>query len=259
MSALTAIRATLKAAVTIAFFLMSSAGENVAHAVEIKVLSGNGGRAAVTELCSQFERATGHKVIIRFEVNAELKRKIEAGETFDVAILNPLVLDDLIKQGKIVSGTRVDIGWAGLGVAVRAGAPKPDVSSVEAFKRTLLNAKSIAFPWEGASGIYFANLLVRLGIAEDMKPKLKPMPAEDTVEVVARGEADIVVVIASRIVDVPGVEAAGLLPSELQTSIGIAAGVSSNASEPAAAKVLTQFFTSPAAALIIKAKGLNPP
>jgi molybdate transport system substrate-binding protein len=259
MSTLSAIRAILTPAIAIAFLLMFPAERNVAHAVEIKVLSGNGGRAAVNELCSRFERTTGHKVMIRFEVNAELRRKIEAGETFDVAILNPPVLDALIKQGKIAAGTRADIGSAGLGVAVRAGAPKPDIGSVEAFKRTLLNAKSVAYPGEGASGIYFAGLLDRLGIAEDMKAKLKPMPAEDTVEVVARGEAEIVVVIASRIFNVPGVELVGPLPAELQTSIGIAAAVGATAKEPEAAKALIQFFTAPAAAAVLKAKGLNSP
>ena len=226
---------------------------------EIKVLSGNGGRAAVVELGSRFERATGHKVMIRFEVNAELQRKIAAGEAFDVAILNPPVLDDLIRQGRIAAGTRADIGSAGLGVAVRAGAARPDIGSVEAFKRTLLDAKSVAFPGAGASGVYFVGLLRRLGIAEPMQPKLMPMPAEDTVEVVARGDAEIVVVIASRIVDVPGVDLVGLLPSELQTTIGIAAGISATAKEPAAAAALIRFFTAPAAAPVLKAKGLTPP
>ena len=253
------IKAALTPAKAISFVLMVLAGGGIGHAVELNVLSGNGGRAAVIELGSQFERATGHTLVIRFEVNAELKRKIQAGETFDVAILNPPVLDDLIKQGKIAAGTRADIGSAGLGVAVRSGAPKPDISSVEAFKRALLDAKSVAFPGEGASGIYFVNLLDRLGITEHMKPKLKPMPAEDTVEVVARGDAELVVVIASRIVDVPGVDLVGSLPSELQTTIGIAAGVSTTAKEPAAANALIQFFTAPAAVPVLKAKGLTPP
>ncbi|MFL5063628.1 MAG: substrate-binding domain-containing protein, partial [Xanthobacteraceae bacterium] len=144
------------------------------HAAELKVLSGNGARAAVRELASQFERASGHKVALRFEVNAELKRKIEAGETFDVAILNPPVIEDLIKQGKIVAGTRADIGRAGLGVAVRAGAPKPDIGSVEAFKQALLAAKSIAYidpAAGGSSGIYVSGLLDKLGIAADVKAK----------------------------------------------------------------------------------------
>ena len=252
------IRVAVTTATALLFAVMILAETNTANAAEIKVLSGNGGRAAVSELASRFERATGHKVMIRFEVNAALKRKIEAGEPFDVAILNPPVLDELIKQGRI-AGTRADIGSAGLGVAVRAGAAKPDISSVDAFKRALLNAKSVAFPGEGASGIYFTRLLDRLGIAEPMQPKLRPMPAEDTVEVVARGEADMVVVIASRIVDVPGVDLVGPLPAELQTTIGIAAGVSAAAKEPAAAKALIEFFTAPAALPVIRAKGLTPP
>jgi molybdate transport system substrate-binding protein len=245
--------------VALTFLLMVLAGGSVVHAAEIKVLSGNGGRAAVSELSARFERASGHKVTIHFEVNAAIKRKIEAGEPFDVAVLNPPVLDELIKQGKVVAGTRADIGTAGLGVAVRAGAAKPDISSVDAFKRALLNVKSVAFPGEGASGIYFTRLLDRLGIAEPMKGKLRPMLAEDTVEVVARGEADMVVVIASRSVDVPGVDLVGPLPAELQTTIGIAAGVSAAAKEPAVAKALIEFFTAPAALPVIRAKGLTPP
>lgn len=256
MKALSGISRLLTLAISFFSILQATGGD--AHAVEIRVLSGNGGRAAVRELCSQYERATGNKIMLRFEVNAELKRKIADGEAFDVAILNPPVLDALIQQGKIAAGTRSDIGSAGLGVAVRAGAPKPDISSVAAFKRTLLDAKSVAFPEKGASGIYFTKLLDRLGITEDMKPKLKPMPAEDTVEIVARGEAELVVVIASRIFDVPGVELVGPLPSELQTFIGIAAGVSSNTSEPEAAKALVRFLSAPAAAPILKAKGIDP-
>ena len=252
-----AVRAAWTTAIAIAMLRIFCADGGVARAAEIKVLSGNGGRAAVIELCAQFERATGHKVMIRFEVNAELKRKIEAGETFDVAILNPPVLDDLIKRG-MVAGARADIGSAGLGAAVRAGAPRPDIGSVEAFKRALLAAKSVAFPGEGASGIYFVGLLDRLGIAAEMKPKLRPMPAEDTVEVVARGEAELVVVIASRIVDVPGVELVGLLPAELQTSIGISAGVGAAAKEPAAARALIRFLTAPEAARVLAAKGVTP-
>jgi molybdate transport system substrate-binding protein len=242
---------------TLAAALLAGA-VTTAQAAELKVVSGNGARAAVQELCAQFERTSGHKVSLRFEVNAALKRKIEAGETFDVAILNPPVLDDLIRQGKVVAGTRADIGRAGLGVAVRAGAQKPDIGSVDAFRRALLAAKSVAYPGEGASGIYFVGLLDRLAIAAEMKPKLKPMAAEDTVEVVARGEADMVVVVSSRIFDVNGVEPVGPLPAELQTMIGFAAGMGAAAREPDAAKVLIRFLTAPEAAPVLKAKGVQP-
>ena len=142
---------------------------STAQAAELKVLSGNGAKAAVRELCTQFERATGNKINLHFEVNADLKKKIEAGEAFDVAVLNPPVIDALIKDGKIVAGSRADIGRAGLGVAVRKGAPKPDISSVEAFKRTLLAAKAVAYPGKGASGIYFVSLLDRMGIKAEMQ------------------------------------------------------------------------------------------
>ena len=227
------------------------------QAAELKVVSGNGARAAVQELCRQFERTTGHRIALHFGVNAALHRKIEAGETFDVAILNPPVLDALIKQGKIV-GPRADIGRAGLGVAVRTGAPKPDIGSVDAFRRALLAANAVAFPGEGASGRYFVSLVDRLGIAAEMKSRLKPMEAEDTVEVVARGEADMVVVVASRIYDVQGVDAVGPLPAELQTMIGFATGLGAAAKETEAGQALIRFLTAPGAAPVLKAKGVEP-
>lgn len=229
-----------------------------AQAADIKVLSGNGARAAVSELGARFERASGHKVTIRFEVNPEVKRKIDAGESFDVAILNPPVLDDLIKQGKIVRDTRAVIGRSGIGVAVREGAVKPDISTVAAFRRTLLNAKSVAYPEEGASGRYFVGLVDRLGIAAAMKPKMRPMPAAYNVEMVARGEVELVVVVASRISGVPGVQLVGRIPQELQTWIGFTGGVASGAREPEAARELLKFFTAPAAASVLKAVGVEP-
>ena len=235
-----------------------SAVSGAARLVEIKVLSGNGARAAVSELGGQFERATGHKVTIRFEVNPSVRRKIEAGEPFDVAVLNPPVLDALIKNGKIIADTRAVLGRCGIGVGIRAGAPKPDISTIDAFKRTLLKAKSVAYPGEGASGIYFASLVDRLGISAEMKSRLQPMPGEYNVEVVADGEVELVVVVASRISGVPGVELAGLIPQELQTWIGFTAGIGSGAKEPEAARSLIQFFTAPAAASVLRSMGIEP-
>jgi molybdate transport system substrate-binding protein len=228
------------------------------HAAELRVLSGNGAKAAVQELCAQFERATGNTIKLHFEVNADLKRKIEAGEAFDVAVLNPPVIDALIKGGRLAAGSRADIGRSGLGVAVRQGASKPDIGTVEAFKRTLLAAKAVAYPGKGASGIYFVSLLDRLGIKAEMQGKLKPMTAEDTVEVVARGEADMVVVVATRITGVPGVDLVGPIPAELQTKIGFAAGLSASAKERDAARALIRFLTAPAAAPTLRANGVDP-
>lgn len=229
-----------------------------AQAGELKVLSGNGAKAAVRELCRQFAQASGNKVDVHFEVNADLRKKIERGEAFDVAVLNPPVIDALTNEGKLVAGSSADIGRAGLGVAVRAGAKKPDISSVEAFKRTLLAAKAVAYPGKGASGLYFVSLVDRMGIKAEMQGKLKPMAAEDTVEVVARGDADMVVVVATRITDVAGVDYVGPIPDELQTRIGFAAGLSSSAREPELGRTLIKFLTTPAAAATLKAKGVDP-
>ena len=229
-----------------------------AQAAEIRVLSGNGARAAVTELAARFEKATGHRVSIHFEVNPAVKRRIEAGEDFDVAVLNPPVLDDLIRQGRIAGETRAVLGRSGIGVGVREGAPRPDISTVAAFKRTLLDARSVAFPGEGASGKYFVSVVEKLGMAAEMKSRMRPMPAEYNVEMVARGEADLVVVVASRISGVPGVVLLGPIPQELQTWIGFTAGASAAAKEPAAARAMIRFFTAPAAAIVLRAMGVEP-
>lgn len=230
---------------------------SAAEAVEIKVLSGNGAKAAVRELCTQFEKSTGNTIELRFGVNVDVKEKIKSGERFDVVVGNPPIVDALIQDGTVV-GPRADIGRSGLGVAVRAGAAKPDIATVDAFKRTLLAAKAVAYPGRGASGIYFVSLLDRMGIKVEMQGKLKPMEAEDTVEVVARGEADMVVVVATRISDVPGVDMVGPIPEELQTKIGFAAGLGASAKEPEVAKALIRFLTAPAAAATLRAKGVDP-
>ena len=224
----------------------------------LKVLSGNGPRAAVRELCAQFARATGHAVDLQLDVNPEVVRRGVAGEAFDVAVGNPSTIEQLIAAGKVVAGSRADIGSAGLAVAVRSGAVKPDISSVEAFKRTLLAAKAVAFPAHGASGLYFVGLVDRLGLAAQMQGKLKPMAAEDCVEVVARGEADMVVVVATRIVGVAGVDVVGPIPEELQTKIGFSAGLGAATKEPDAAKALIRYLSSPEAAPTLKAKGVEP-
>jgi molybdate transport system substrate-binding protein len=227
-------------------------------AAEIKVLSGNGARAAVAELAARFERASGRQVNVEFHVNPEVKAKIEAGEAFDVAVLNPPVLDELIKQGKVVAGTRAVIGRAGIGVGIRAGAPKPDISSLAGFRRTLLNAKSVAYPADGASGKYFVSLVDRLGIAAEMKPKLRPMPGDYNVEVVADGEAELVVVVASRISGVRGVALVGRIPEELQTWIGFTAGVAAAAKQPEAARALVRFLVAPEAEPVLRSMGIEP-
>jgi molybdate transport system substrate-binding protein len=226
-------------------------------AADLKVLSGNGARAAVLELAARFDKATGNRTTVEFAVNPETRAKIEAGQPFDVAVLNPPQLDALIKQKLIATDTRTVLGRAGIGVGIRAGAPKPDISTVDAFKRTLLGAKAVAYPGEGASGKYFVSVVERLGIAEQMKPRMKPMPAEYNVEVVATGAADLVVVVASRISGVPGVQFVGGIPAELQTWIGFTAGASPASRNPDAARALLRFFTTPDAAAVLKSTGIE--
>ena len=229
-----------------------------AGAVELKLLSGNGSRPAVIELTAQFEKATGHKVNVEFFVNPTVKKKVEEGEYFDVTVLNPPVLDELINQGKVVAATRGVIGRIGLGAAIKQGAPRPDISTVEGFKRALLASKKVAYPGEGASGVYFASLVERLGLSAQMKDKMMPMPGEYNVEVVADGGADIVVAVASRIYGVKGVDMIGMIPDELQTWIGFATGVSATSKQGEAARALAKFYTAPEAAKVLVPMGIEP-
>jgi len=250
----------MKTSTLIARSLLAGLGffAHVAQAVELKVLSGNGSRPAVIALTKQFEQATGHKVTVDFFVNPDVKKKIEAGEYFDVTVLNPPVLDDLIKQGKVAANSRAVIGRIGLGAAIKSGAPQPDISTVEGFKKTMLSINSVAYPGDGASGIYFVSLLDRMGIGAEMKPKLRPMSGEYNVEVVATGTVDMVVVVASRIYGVPGVDMLGLIPKELQTWIGFATGVNPQSKHAEAARALTKFLSTPPADAVLKPIGIEP-
>ena len=171
------------AAVAVALGLTTTA----ARQAGITVLSGNGARVAVAELARQFEQKTGRTVTVTFAVNPEVQRRIEAGAACDVAILNPPVLDALIAQRKVVAGSRVVLGRSGIGMGMREGAPTPDISTVDTFKRTLLYATSIVYPGEGASGTYFVSLVDRLGLSSQLKSKMRPMPGEYNVEIVAEG------------------------------------------------------------------------
>jgi molybdate transport system substrate-binding protein len=177
--------------------LLVLAGFQTAAASEIKVLSTPTMKTAIDELRPQFERMSGHTLIVVFDGVAGLKRQIEAGEAFDVAILLPPAIDDLMKQGKVAAGTRTDIARTAVGVGIRTGAPRPDISSVDAFKRSLLGAKSISYSPDSASSAYFVSLIDRLAIAAEVKPLLKPAPGGRVVEAVANGDADLVVITTS--------------------------------------------------------------
>jgi molybdate transport system substrate-binding protein len=246
---------TVVAAAKIAFLFLLA--QSVAQAAEVKLLSGAGFRSVMTELAPQFERTTGHKIAATFDSTGALQRQINAGESFDVLLIGPELVGDLGKQGKIAPGSSMDVARAGLGLAVRAGSPKPDISSVDAFKRALLNVKSVSYVGEGQSGVYFVGLLDRLGIGEQVKPKLKSMRPADVVKAGASGEADLVVFLIPEIVAERGVDLVGPFPAEIQTHIGFTAGVSAAAKEPEAGKALVNFLKSDAAVQVIKAKGME--
>ena len=209
-------------------------------------------------LSDLLNRSLGETVEVRFAIAPDLWPIEADAAQFDVAILNPPVLDDLITQRKIVAATRTVLGRSGIGVAIREGAPKPDISTVAAFTRTLLNARTVAYPGEGASGRYFVSVVDRLGLTEKMQSKMRPMPGEYNVEVVARGEVEMVVVVASRISGVPGVQLVGRIPQELQTWIGFTGGLGAAAREPEAALALLRFMSAPAAAAVLQKTGIEP-
>jgi molybdate transport system substrate-binding protein len=230
---------------------------NAPAAAEIKVLCSNGFQAVLTELAPQFERATPHKVVVTYGLAAVLKQRIEAGEAFDVAILTPAAIDDLVKARKVAADSRTTLARSGLAIAIRAGARKPDITTVDAFKRALAGARSIAYVKEGASGVAFAALIQRLGLAEDLKTKTTlTASAEDVGRAVASGEAEFGVLPLSEVLPIRGAEALGTFPTELQSYIVMVAGVSAAASGQAA-RDLIAFLTAPAAAPVIKAKGME--
>ena len=229
-----------------------------AEAAEIKVLAGGAIAGALGELGPEFERATGHKVTLQYGLAPQVKRRIEGGEAFDVVILSPGPMDDLSKQGKI-AGSYVKIARGGVGVAIRAGALKPDIASVDAFKRTMLNAKSISYAPEATTGVHLAKVFERLGIAEDMRAKTKPQQAAERIaQAVADGEAELAIALTSSLLLSRGVDLIGNLPSELQNYLVFTAGIGAAAAQPDAAKAFIKHVTAPTAAPVLKAKGWEP-
>jgi molybdate transport system substrate-binding protein len=229
-----------------------------AQSAEIKVFSSAAPRGVFRQLTPEFERTTGHRLVISYEFSTDLKRRIEAGDPFDVAILPPDMADDLMRRGKLAAGSRVDLGRTGLGVAMRRGAPRPDIGTVDEFRRALLAALTVAYANGGATGLYVRDMLARLGIAEAMKPKMRPYPSGGAVEAVARGEADLVVIGVSPILDAPGVELVGWLPAELQSYVVFTASIGAEARDVDAARTLLTALTSPAALELFKARGFEP-
>jgi molybdate transport system substrate-binding protein len=240
-------------------FAMMCAANIPASAAEIKVISSNALKTTLEQLAPTFEKTTEHKLAFTWGAAVPLKAEIEKGATFDLAMLSDAAVDDLIKQGKLVGATRSVIAISGAGVAVRKGASKPDIGTVDAFKRALLNAKSVAYVEQGQTGIYLKALLPRLGIADALKDKIKRLPPENpAAQAVANGEAEIGMTQISEILPYAGAELVGPLPKEIQLTTSFAVAVGANARQSEAAQALIRFLTALAAAPVFKAKGLDP-
>jgi len=230
-------------------------------AVEIRAVSSGGFKAALLAHVPAFERETGHKVAIEWGSSlgtapTSIPSRLQRGEPLDLVILSGDALDGLIAQGRIVAGSRVDLARSGIGVAVRAGASRPDIGSVDAFKRALRQARSIAHS-SSASGVYLESLFRRLGMAAELAPKIRKVEGEPVGQVVARGEAEIGFQQVSELLPVAGIDFVGPLPADIQEITVFAAGIPASASHPDAARALIEFLTSPVAAPIIRKCGME--
>src|SRR6202158_3799712 len=234
-----------------------------ASAAEVRVMISGGLTAAYKELVPEFERLTGNKVLTAYgpsmgtTVNA-IPIRLERGEPADVLIMVGYALGDLAQQGKVIAESRVDRVKSRIGIAVKSGAPKPDISSAEAVKRTLLTAKTVAYS-DSASGVYVSTeMFAKLGIADEMKDKARKIPATPVGEIVARGDAEIGFQQISELLPVPGVDIVGPLPPELQKITVFSAGIATVSKEPAAGRALIKFLASPAARDAIIKSGMEP-
>jgi molybdate transport system substrate-binding protein len=245
----------------LAAVLMAAGAPGGAAAAEIKVLTAGAFKQVVLALVPDFERQTGHKVTVENDTVGALTKRIEGGEGFDVAVLTPAAVSDLASKGKFVPGSGKNLARVGIGVVVKDGAPKPDISSVQAFKKALLAAKSVAYidpVAGGSSGIYVAGLIDKLGIAAEVGPKAKLIHGGAVAEHIANGEAELGIHQISEILPVKGTTLVGPLPADIQNYTVYAAGLGAGAKESDAAKALLKALSGPAAADVLKAKGMEP-
>jgi molybdate transport system substrate-binding protein len=231
-------------------------------AAEIKVFSTIGVQAALEELAPKFEKASGNKLTITWGTAAVLVKKVQAGESADLLVLTKQGLDELLKGNKVAPGSDASFASSGMGVVVKKGAPKPDISTPDAYKQTLLKAKSIAYSNPasgGASGVFFAKSLERMGIADQVKGKTHfPPPSGNAANLVVSGEAELAVQQEPEVVSVAGVDLVGPPPGDLNNITIYAAGVGPDSKNPNASKAMIKFLQTPEAAAVFKARGLKP-
>jgi molybdate transport system substrate-binding protein len=253
--------AQMRTLLSLAIVVFAAGAPGGVGAAEIKVLTAGAFKQVLLAVLPEFEKQTGHKVTVENDTVGALRKRIEAGESVDVAVLTPAAVNDLSGKGKLVTGTRADLARVGVGVMVKAGAPAPDIGSVEAFKRALLAAKSVAYidpASGGSSGIYVAGLLEKLGVADEVKPKAKLKKGGYVADLVVSGDAELGIHQISEIVPVKEVTLVGPLPAEIQNYTTYAAGLGAAAKDSEAAKALIKALTGPAAADVLKSRGMEP-
>jgi molybdate transport system substrate-binding protein len=234
------------------------ASASTVQAAELQVIAGGGIAAPLNEIAALFERESGHKIVIRYGTAPELIKMATSGVLFDLGVVPQDVWKDAAARAQVAPGPTPDVARVGIGVAVRTGAPKPDISTAGALKQTLLKAQSIASIPASATGTQLASIYERLGIAAEMKAKTKAQPApKQIVDAVANGEAELAVFVLNVLID-PRLEIVGPFPAEVQREVVYAVGVAANSKEPAAAKAFVAYLLSPPAMAVIKAKGMNP-
>ncbi|HEY5167113.1 MAG TPA: substrate-binding domain-containing protein [Pseudolabrys sp.] len=230
----------------------------MAGAADIKVLSTQATEDTYRELVPQFEKATGHKVTTIFTGTLNVQKRLADGESYDMIIMAGPAIDAQIKAGKAIAGSRVDIAKSGVAVGVPKGAPKPDISTTEALKKTILAAKSIGYS-TGPSGVYILTVFEKLGVADQVKGKLKQTPSGVFVgTIIANREVEIGFQQVSELGNFPGVDYVGPLPADVQQTTVFSSGIIAAAKEPEAAKALVKFLTTPAAGAAFKKRGMEP-
>jgi molybdate transport system substrate-binding protein len=251
---------SVSATTALGLALFAITAGTVARAAEIKLLSASALHPAIDALIPDFEKSSGHKVTVAYGTAGAVADRVQKGEAADIVVSSVPIIDRLHAQGKVVAGDRIIIAKVGVGAFVRKGAAKPDISSADAFKRAMLGARSIAYPdpaGGGASGIYVASLLERLGIAGEMKPKTKLSTLGTLYASVASGDVEIGFNQVSEILAQPTVELVGPLPPAIQNYTQFAPGIVTSSSQTDAARALVTFLSSPAAQSVLKAKGFE--